>query len=48
MYIDVDECVIDEETNTSEPFNIYSCIRDVKFSRQFEQFIVHRVNIYKI
>ena len=44
MFIDLDECITDDDSNNNEPFNIYSCIRDVKFSRNAEKFTVHRVN----
>jgi len=44
MFIDLDECITDDDLNSNEPFHVYSCIRDVKFTRNAEQFIVHRVN----
>ena len=45
MFIDLDECITDDDLNSNEPFHVYSCIRDVKFTRNAEQFIVHRVHL---
>lgn len=44
MFIDVDEWTADDDSSSNESFNIHSCIRDVKFTRNYEQFIVHRVS----
>lgn len=45
MFVDVDECIIDDESNSNEIFSLHSCICDVKFSRNnnSEQYIVHKV-----